>query len=52
MLTYISQAPAFLRRCTKGGLPVWTVVITGLFGLLAVSVFMRSVETITPILTS
>ncbi|ELU44206.1 amino acid transporter [Rhizoctonia solani AG-1 IA] len=29
------KAPAFLRRCTKGGLPVWTVIITGLFGLLA-----------------
>ena len=33
------KAPAFLRRCTKGGLPVWCVGITGLFGLLAVSDF-------------
>lgn len=31
------QAPRFLRKCTKGGLPIWSVVITGLFGLLAVS---------------
>ncbi|KAG9098653.1 hypothetical protein FS749_003321 [Ceratobasidium sp. UAMH 11750] len=29
------KAPGFLRRCTKGGLPVWCVLITGLFGVLA-----------------
>ncbi|KAG9120708.1 hypothetical protein FRC07_003687 [Ceratobasidium sp. 392] len=29
------KAPAFLRYCTKGGLPVWCVLITGLFGVLA-----------------
>jgi len=29
------KAPAFLRKCTQGGLPVWCVLITGLFGLLA-----------------
>ncbi|KAG8773013.1 hypothetical protein FRC12_002778 [Ceratobasidium sp. 428] len=29
------KAPAFLRKCTKGGLPVWCVLITGLFGVLA-----------------
>jgi amino acid transporter len=31
------KAPRFLRMCTKGGLPVWCVAVTGLFGLLAVS---------------
>lgn len=35
------KAPAFLRKCTKGGLPVWCVFITGLFGLLAVSQFVH-----------
>lgn len=29
------QAPRFLRYCTKGGLPVWCVVITALAGPLA-----------------
>ncbi|KAH7341415.1 amino acid permease/ SLC12A domain-containing protein [Rhizoctonia solani] len=29
------KAPAFIRRCTKGGLPVWAVFLTALFGLLA-----------------
>ncbi|CAE6448887.1 unnamed protein product [Rhizoctonia solani] len=31
----INAAPAFVRRCTPGGLPVWAVFITALFGLLA-----------------
>ncbi|QRV74899.1 amino acid permease [Ceratobasidium sp. AG-Ba] len=29
------KAPAFLRKCTKGGLPVWSVFVTALFGFLA-----------------
>jgi amino acid transporter len=29
------QMPAVLRRCTKRGLPIWCVVITGAFGLLS-----------------
>ncbi|ORY31267.1 amino acid transporter [Naematelia encephala] len=29
------QMPKFLRKCTKRGLPIWCVVITGLFGVLA-----------------
>ncbi|KDN48578.1 hypothetical protein RSAG8_02565, partial [Rhizoctonia solani AG-8 WAC10335] len=29
------KAPALMRRCTRGGLPVWAVFFTGLFGLLA-----------------
>ncbi|KAF7985764.1 hypothetical protein HWV62_369 [Athelia sp. TMB] len=29
------QAPRFLRKCTKNGLPVWCVAITSLGGLLA-----------------
>lgn len=29
------QAPRFLRRCTKGGTPYWTVIITGAFCFLA-----------------
>ncbi|KAG8691401.1 hypothetical protein FRC11_004401 [Ceratobasidium sp. 423] len=30
-----NKAPAFIRRCTKGGLPIWAVFITALFGFLA-----------------
>ncbi|QRV75531.1 amino acid permease [Ceratobasidium sp. AG-Ba] len=33
-LALARQAPAFLRTCTKGGLPVWAVFVTSLFGLL------------------
>lgn len=29
------QAPRFLRKCTKAGLPIWCVAITSLGGLLA-----------------
>ncbi|WWC72693.1 uncharacterized protein I206_106657 [Kwoniella pini CBS 10737] len=29
------QLPRVFRKCTKQGLPIWSVVITGLFGLLA-----------------
>ena len=29
------KAPGFLRKCTKGGLPVWALVVTALFGPLA-----------------
>jgi len=29
------QMPRVLRRCTKRGLPIWCVIITGLFGVLA-----------------
>ncbi|WVR08716.1 hypothetical protein IAU60_005774 [Kwoniella sp. DSM 27419] len=29
------QMPRVFRKCTKQGLPIWCVVITGLFGLLA-----------------
>ncbi|KAL0242013.1 hypothetical protein I308_106187 [Cryptococcus tetragattii IND107] len=29
------QVPRFLRRCNKRGLPIWCVVITGLFGFLS-----------------
>jgi amino acid transporter len=29
------QAPAIFRRCTKQGLPIWCVLVTGLFGVLA-----------------
>lgn len=28
------KAPAFIRRCTKAGLPIWALSITSLFGLL------------------
>lgn len=31
------QVPAFLKKCTKDGLPIWCVFLTGLFGLLTVS---------------
>jgi len=34
-LACAGQAPRFLRRCTKAGLPVWCVFITSLVGLLA-----------------
>ncbi|TNY20830.1 amino acid permease/ SLC12A domain-containing protein [Rhodotorula diobovata] len=30
-----SKAPAIFRRCTKGGLPIYCVIITALVGLLA-----------------
>ncbi len=30
-----NKAPAFLRKCTKNGLPVWALVVTSLFGPLA-----------------
>lgn len=30
------QAPSFLKACTKAGLPVWSVFVTALFGLLTV----------------
>lgn len=33
------QVPAFFRKCTKDGLPVWCVFVTSLFGLLTVSCF-------------
>ncbi|KAG8690036.1 hypothetical protein FRC09_012166, partial [Ceratobasidium sp. 395] len=33
-LALAGQAPAFLKKCTKGGLPVWSVFVTALFGLL------------------
>lgn len=29
------KAPAFLRKCTKSGLPVWSIAVTSLFGPLA-----------------
>ncbi|WVW80547.1 hypothetical protein I302_102532 [Kwoniella bestiolae CBS 10118] len=29
------QMPRIFRKCTKQGLPIWSVVITGLFGFLA-----------------
>ncbi|BGP46382.1 hypothetical protein JCM10450v2_002226 [Rhodotorula kratochvilovae] len=29
------KAPAIFRRCTKGGLPIWSVVLTAAIGLLA-----------------
>ncbi|WVQ77053.1 hypothetical protein IAR50_006732 [Cryptococcus sp. DSM 104548] len=29
------QLPRIFRRCTKSGLPIWSLVITGAFGLLA-----------------
>ncbi|PWN47723.1 amino acid permease [Violaceomyces palustris] len=29
------KAPKLLRRCTKGGLPIWSVAATSLFGFLA-----------------
>ncbi|EJT98004.1 amino acid transporter [Dacryopinax primogenitus] len=29
------KTPAFLRRCTRQGLPIWCVAITSLFGFLA-----------------
>lgn len=29
------QAPRIFRKCTKRGLPIWCVVVTGLFGPLA-----------------
>jgi len=34
-LACAGQAPRFLRKCTKKGLPVWCVFITSLAGLLA-----------------
>jgi len=34
-LACVGQAPRFLRYCTKGGLPVWCVLITALAGPLA-----------------
>jgi len=34
-LACIGQAPRFLRKCTKEGLPVWCVFVTSLAGLLA-----------------
>ncbi|WVO16921.1 hypothetical protein L204_104607 [Cryptococcus depauperatus] len=30
-----NQVPRVFRKCTKQGLPIWCVVVTGLFGLLA-----------------
>ncbi|KAG8737212.1 hypothetical protein FRC10_008458 [Ceratobasidium sp. 414] len=33
-LALAGQAPAFLKTCTKAGLPVWSVFVTALFGLL------------------
>lgn len=30
-----NKAPAFLRKCTKGGLPIWALTVTSLFGPLA-----------------
>ncbi|TDL19138.1 amino acid permease [Rickenella mellea] len=34
-LAVIGQAPRFIRKCTKGGLPIWAVLITACAGPLA-----------------
>ncbi|KAG8744203.1 hypothetical protein FRC12_014864 [Ceratobasidium sp. 428] len=61
-LALAGQAPAFLKKCTKGGLPVWSVFVTALFGLLtymnagsttAVTVFnwLYNISSITGLIT-